>query len=146
LTGRSEAQLSATVEDVDAGWDADELGRSIVSAPTQAELLRAQRGEEDRRAAVGYFLSHTAWRPLPPLERLRAWLRHGLTADLGGTIESRYLYRPEVAVRRPQGWGLDVPGSRDGIGAGTAARRASAAETTAPTRSDSGPGGVSGAA
>ncbi|HEX5465422.1 MAG TPA: hypothetical protein VFW92_01975 [Candidatus Limnocylindrales bacterium] len=66
---------------------------------TMAGLLHCQRLEEDRRAAQGYFVCALTWRPLPPLERLRA--RLGPWAEPGGTIESRYLYRPEVALREP---------------------------------------------
>ncbi|MGH2467255.1 MAG: hypothetical protein ACRDGL_05955, partial [Candidatus Limnocylindrales bacterium] len=102
LAGRSAALLSATVEDDDEARS-PALERSIVRADTRAELLHSQRLAEERRAAAGYFICRERWRPFSLLERLQVRLRFGVGVELGGTLESDYLYRPDVALRDTAG-------------------------------------------
>jgi hypothetical protein len=74
--------------------------RNVVQGDTYEALLHAHRSDEDRMAARGYYAVRTAYRALPPWRRLRAQLRMGPFAELGGTLEIEYLARPEV--RRPE--------------------------------------------
>ena len=113
MTGRSEASLSATVEMGVALARQHAVRDCAVSAPLLADLLTAQRRDEERHAADGYYIVGRAWLPLPVAHRLVVRLRHGLRVELGGTITSVYLYRPDVTWRRASGsTDLDAPRRR----------------------------------
>lgn len=148
LAGRSGALLSATVEVDEDEARSPAPGRSIVWAPTRAELLRAQRLAEERRAAVGYFICHEWWRPLSLLERLQVRLRFGLSAELGGTVESGYLYRPEVVLRDTAGMAQPAAGrvARPVTTQGLAARPVPSRPRPSPNHPPYRRPGVSGAA